>query len=223
VGPDDSAAALDESIRILDQLMASHPKDSRFRFELADTLSVTMPWRRSSSDEGSRPRLQRAVALGQELSTAFPGIPEYRALLANSLVKLAAIERADDDLQAANDSQTQALSLLLPLVEQFPAVPAYRFALTRSLGEQGSALREQGNLSDSRAVLETGIQRFESALEKGGQKNSFTDRALGNLYAKLAETLREAGDTTAADDAARKARELGERAWPHAPGFHRHP
>ncbi|HEY2894289.1 MAG TPA: hypothetical protein VGJ16_08755, partial [Pirellulales bacterium] len=51
----------------------------------------------------------------------------------------------------------------------------------------------------------------------------FYDRALGDLYQGLSETLRKAGDDTTADQVALKARELGDRHWPRPPSFNRRP
>jgi serine/threonine protein kinase len=215
--------SLDESIRILDQLVAGHPNNPQFRFELADTLSLTgWPPPATAPDEESRKRLERAVALGQELNAALPSVPEYRALLAGSHAKLASIERRSLELAAADEHYRQAVTLQTALAEQYPAAPIFRFSLGRPLREWGDLKRERGQLAESRQVFENGIKSFELARDSS-QENPFYDRALGDLYQGLSETLRKVGDDTAADQAVRKARELGEHHWPRGPGFSRRP
>lgn len=217
--PQDAQAASSEAIRILDELVAEFPRDPRFRFELADTLAVTMPAPPSSEpDVESHQRLQRAVQIGSELNNAFPGIPEYRSLLANSRVKLAALQIKRDEFDEADANFQQAIAMQHALVEQFSQVPAYRIALARSRNELARLQRDRGQLTESRATLDAALASVEAAAKHSEPDNPMNRRLASILYRNLADTLQAQDESSLAEEATTKARDLERRSWPHRPG-----
>ena len=72
-------AAMRRSIELFEILSKAHPDSAAFKYELADTLSRT----------GDQQRCIRALSICEEISKENPQVPEYRALKATTLIKLA--------------------------------------------------------------------------------------------------------------------------------------
>ena len=202
------------SIRLLEQLVEDFPIDPRFRYELADTLSLgPPPGTSAAADAETRGRLERAKALAVELHEAFGAVPEYRELVANTRGKLAAFQRVDDERSAAGENLRQALDLQTGLVEQFPLMPGYRLAWARTVGDQADLARQQGQLAESRESLEKALVEFEAWLKTADAEHAFLyRRVLAGLQRGLADTLRDAGESDLATHADERTAALEEPA-----------
>ena len=80
-------------------------------------------------------QLGRAVEIGSELTTHYPTVPQYKASLARSYLRLAETAQAADSPAKAEDNLTKAVGLQKSLAAEFPAVAAYRFFLAQSLDQ----------------------------------------------------------------------------------------
>ena len=158
--------------------------------------------------------LNQAIQYCRQLTTAFPGVPEYQALLATSYRNLARVRYAQKDLVAAQSQLEQAKERLTILAERYPGNAFHKFSLVLTLVDLAEVKRASGEftkdtrpLEESRVMLETAIARFVHDEEP--RDRSFQDRVASTLYLSLSNTLRSLGQVAAANEAAQKA-----PAWP---------
>ena len=220
--PADAAEAkqsLADAIGILERLAGNAPNDPRVQYALADTLSLTVPSFQETS-EVLQDRLQRAVAICRQLVSVYPSIPEYQALLASSLKRMAALQIEAGRLDEAEQSFRKAISYEQSLVERFASVSLYRVAYSQSLLGLADLERERNRLPASRQHLETAIRDLENYVSST-KDNFFHRRFLGALYNSLSATLTLSGEKELAAEARHKARAMGQFGPPPTPrGFH---
>jgi tetratricopeptide (TPR) repeat protein len=215
-----AAASFHAARGILEELVEEFPKEPRYRIELADALSLAGARLNSLTETEAEEYLQRAVDATVQLTSAFPSVPEYQALLAASYRNLARLHQRLGRLDQAEAELERAEERLASLATRYPAHRFYPLSLamtsldlaelkrTRSEKEQDPARMEA-----ARDVLERATARFPLGPDGG---DPFRRRIAERLYRSLAGTLRALGDESAADEAARNAQEF-------APGFFRNP
>ena len=130
-----NAKKADESLRaavkILEALVSQHGTVATFKFHLADTLCTPL---HSGADDLMR--FSKALGFCDDLIAEQPNVPEYRALRATALVRMAEYyfsfgrpNQAEQAVQVMRD----ALAIQRELAKQFSDVLLYQFSLVISL------------------------------------------------------------------------------------------
>lgn len=213
--PEEAATSFHAARTILEQLIATAPHEPRYLMELADTLSLASARLDSNAEVNAEAALNQAIAHCQQLTTAFPGVPEYQALLATSYRNLARTRFAKHDLLAAQSHLELARERLSALAERYPGNAFHTLNLVLTLVDLAEVKRVSGEfakdtrqLEESREILQAAIARFVHDEEP--REPSFQDRVSSTLYLSLSNTLRSLGQVAAANEAAQKARRMAE-------------
>ncbi len=138
--PQGAEQALQKTIAILESLLQSQSDSALVRYELADVLSVNISFRNEDEE-----RCARAIELCDQLIKEHPNTPQYLALKASVLTRMAALgnlfeNRGEKALQRIAD----AIEIQADLAKRFPEVPLYSIALVQyhlQLSETYFALR----------------------------------------------------------------------------------
>ena len=202
---DQANECLQHAIDILDRLVVDFPDMFRYKYELANTLLLADPTSEASPAR-YRERIKQAVAICEQLTAAYPNVPHYQALLADSLSELAAIERGAGQLDAAEQDYERAIACQRSLLEQFGTVASYRLAYVQSLHGLGGLKRQRGDLDQSRKLLETAIHNLEQNAEASSNNREY-QLFQGPLYFSLSQTLFDLGEEELAREASEKARQ----------------
>ena len=201
----------EKAIRILEQLVTDFPDSPHFRRELAITLAFT--GRHEASDvevpeaDTQIQRFQRAVTMAEELTAAFPKVPEYRATLAICCVALAHGHWNRGDLDEAQHWCQRSVALSRSLVEEFPAVERFRMAFFRSLQAAAEMHRLRNEPEIAKPLLEELIGMMTEQSE-GDPETQRASRILADVYTTLAEVLVQLDEAGLAEDALSKAKRL---------------
>ena len=118
--------SLEESIQYLDDLTRDFPSVPVYQFELADTLCLNVTRPPGERDAEYEERVRRAVSICKTLTAAYPTFAEYRALMATSLSRLAAIHRTGGNIDAARSTLLEALEIQRELTAEYDSVSSYR-------------------------------------------------------------------------------------------------
>src|SRR5207302_4182410 len=115
--------AYQESVAILEKLLAEFPSEPTYRAALADSyhqLGSLQKWR---LDEPSERTFRRSLALREKLAAEFPQVPDYQARLA---VTLQGLSGADSSMPDADEGLRRAVVIADRLATEFPSVSRYR-------------------------------------------------------------------------------------------------
>jgi tetratricopeptide (TPR) repeat protein len=221
---EEAAEPFEAARAILVGLVADYPREPQYRMELADTLSLASAWLPSIEDTEAEEYLNQAIELCRQLTSAFPSVPEYQALLATSYRNLARVQQARGDLKGAEQSLDRARERLEFLVTRSPAKEFHEAALilvSRDLAElkriRGADEKDEAALAQSRDLLTAAIDRFATKPDRS--KDPFRQAILGSLYDGLSKTLRLLGDEAGAESAKAEAGKLSD--VPFRPPFGR--
>jgi serine/threonine protein kinase len=118
--------SLEESIQYLDDLTRDFPNAPVYQFELADTLCLNVTRAPGERDAEYEERVRRAVSICKTLMAAYPTFAEYRALMATSLSRLAAIHRSGGEIDVARSTLLEALAIQRELTAEYDSVSSYR-------------------------------------------------------------------------------------------------
>ena len=123
--PREAEQSLNRAIGMMENLLQSHSESALYRYELADILSININFR--NEDEQ---RCGRALELCDQLLKEHPNTPQYLALKATILTKLAFLggpleNRGEKALQRVNE----AIEVQSDLAKRYPEVVVYSLAL----------------------------------------------------------------------------------------------
>jgi len=194
---------LQNAIDILNRLVVDSPDMFRYKYELAETLRLADP-NSEASPTHYRERIERAVAICEEITDAYPNVPHYQALLADSLTELAAIRCGAGQLGEAERDYERAIACLRSLLEQFGTITSYRLAYVQSLHGLADLKRQSGQAEQSRELLDTAIHNLEQFVESTGNNPKYQP-LYGPLYSSLSQTLLDLGEKELAREASDKA------------------
>lgn len=134
-------------------------------------------------------------------------VPAYAALRSRASARLGEVLQRQGEAQAAHRELDTAHTLLDDLVRRFPQVPSYHIQRAELMLTLGTALRDDGQLADSRIALETALDDLDVYLQ--AVPRSFVARnRQAQTYRSLAATLGRLGETTLAAEASAKANRL---------------
>lgn len=221
-GRQQAVDARQEAIRTLEKLIADAPNNPDYRYELAETYAMSYPLRRhGEKPEEAMEQLRRAVEIGTELVTRYPTVPEYKASLARSHMRIAEVLRPANLLDQAESNWGKAADLQRRLVAEFPAVQSYRFFLVRSLQHLSEVQNARRQPAKARTSLEEAIA-LSKQIQEASPDLSYLRMMLAFQYGSLSKVLNELGEKALAEEAAAKARQMGDRQNPpNFPPFRR--
>jgi tetratricopeptide (TPR) repeat protein/tRNA A-37 threonylcarbamoyl transferase component Bud32 len=220
-GPLEPFPQLDQAIELLRQLSRDFPRSPDYRFDLCETLA------RSAGPVGPSPgftrpqpkiaeRLTEAVTLSEELAAQYPGVPQYAAARAQYLDRLGIMHFNNRQFAPAETTGRHALAIQTQLVARYPDVLPYRLWLSLMECSLGRALREQGQLTEARAQVDSALQRLEELRNKDPRLGALRP-ILGMAYRELAQVQERAGEKEAAAESQRKAEAFGPQRPPSFP------
>jgi len=176
-------SSLEDSIRHLDSLVTDFPNIPMYQFELADTLCLKTARPRSERDADYENRVHRSVSICENLISAYPTHAEYRALMANSLSRLAAIHRAGGDIEQARTSWLQALELYRSLTSQYEDVSSYQVLFIHTLTSLADLEDTDGTVSAAVRFRKMAIEHLHQRLAVSD--NPFYRRWLERLQVRM--------------------------------------
>ena len=176
-------SSLGDSIRHLDSLVTDFPNIPLYQFELADTLCLKTARPRSERDADYENRVHRSVSICRNLISAYPTHAEYRALMANSLSRLAAIYRAGGDIEEARTSWLQALELYRALTSQYEDVSSYQVLFIHTLTSLADLEATDGTASAAVGFRKVAIDHLHRRLKVSD--NPFYRRWLERLQVQM--------------------------------------
>jgi tetratricopeptide (TPR) repeat protein len=150
--------------------------------------------------------LRKAVNLFRELVGRPSCEPDHAVFLACAHHALGTLQRQSDRLRNAVANYRSAVSVQSDLVSRYPENASYNIVLGWLEQPLANGLREQGDLNESRRLLENSRDILE--LELAADPDMFYLRGLVvQAYFSLADVLRELGEEEMADQASRQADE----------------
>jgi serine/threonine protein kinase len=193
--PEIARHTFEETVRLLEELVARSPYSPRSLFEFADTL--THASRAGLPLAETTQHLTRAVELSDQLATRFPHVSEYQLLLGVALARRAAAFETASDIKSATADLDRSIMVLQQLAHQFRDQGIIQIPLAQTRQQLGDLLRKSATdptassdkLQRSREQLDTAIADFESYLAQTTSQGEFNYRTRSGLYSSLAETL----------------------------------
>ena len=177
--------SLSIAIGIFEKLCFDHPESDAFKYELADTLGISM-----TAKPSDLPRLLRSMKLSDELIAASPQVAEYRSLQGQTLNRLAALQFASGRKDRGEESLRRAIEVIRKLADQYPDVLAYQYNLVQSLQQIAEMHLAMKRPDLAREDLSTAIERLKNFR---GQSRPWT------AVEPLIERLRERQQAIATD------------------------
>jgi len=173
--------AVQEAVKILELLHSQHPETALLQFELADVLGTL-----SGLRPGDLPQLQRSVALSRQLSERYPGVPEYRSLLAATLARVAGVSAGQGQFTRAESDLQEAVEILQSLAEQYAEAVTWHVALGRTRQQLAGMYLRNNRPQQARAVLQDAIAELERVVN-GAKLNGRQRPALLAMLKRLRE------------------------------------
>ena len=173
--------AVQEAVKILELLHSQHPEKALLQFELADVLGTL-----SGLRPGDLPQLQRSLALSRQLSERYPGVPEYRSLLAATLARVVGVNAGQGQFTRAESDLQEAIEILHGLAEQYPEAVTWHVALGRTRQQLAGMYLRNNRPQQARAVLQDAITELERIVG-GARLNGRQRPALLAMLKRLRE------------------------------------
>jgi tetratricopeptide (TPR) repeat protein len=148
--------------------------------------------------------LLKAVDILKELVDQPPCEPDHAAFLAHVYHAVGTLQRHSDRLDDAVANYRNAVSIQSDLVSRFPENTSYNVVLGWLEQPLADALRKQGELNESRRLLEDSCDILEKQLEANANM-VYLHGLLAEAYSGLAEVYRELDEEEMADRASRQA------------------
>ncbi len=200
----EASEALQIAIGILERLCSDYPEDPRTRYRLAETLSYAGQ-SSGTLDTDYRERVERAVAVCEQLVASYPRVPHYQSLLGNALTGLASYNCETENLAMAESCFQRAIVHHRDLCRQFGSVTTYTLAYVESLHGLAEVKCRRGEFDESRDLLESAIKEIEG---RGGSERArqLCQLCRRPLYSSLSKTLGQMGEPELAREAMQKTR-----------------
>jgi tetratricopeptide (TPR) repeat protein len=146
-----------EAVSILESLTHDFPTAGQFRYELALTYAIRLPWPHAQPKPEDRAALLRkATAVGEALVRDFPTVATYSGSLTSHYMSLAGLLRRMENTTEAENCYRRAAELLRKatavgeaLVQEFPTVDSHSISLAAHYRNLGWLLRQTGNTTDT--------------------------------------------------------------------------
>ncbi len=157
----------------IDHLTALGEIDSHsptYRFELADMLCLPLAKATPQTlDEETTSRLERSIALSEQLLSESPTIPEYQALLGLALRQLASLQQLARQVEPAEAGYRRAIEIQRPLAARYPSTSIYQVAYVKSLAGLSDLHKGRGQLAEAKSDLDQAIAVLHNFLTQHGE------------------------------------------------------
>lgn len=173
VGLNDIALAdlsFQKAVSLLEALLEQSPESTPYKYELADTLGTLVAFRPVDEE-----RCVRGLDICNEILVEHPSVPEYQALKASLLSRLARFgwpvternEKAIGRLQ-------EAIVLQRSLVDRYPGVPIYSVSLVQSLFQISEIYLSMKRPEKARQATAEAVQTLDRLRQFGASQKGFT-------------------------------------------------
>lgn len=171
----------------LEELTGDFPDTPQYQYALADALCLQLPGPRGVAPV-REDQARRAVDIATRLSSTYPWMSNYKSLLATAHARTGLAQNNAGRLGEAEKSYRSAVEEFKALTEQADSTEAYEMGYANALRGLGDLLRERGNLTESRDVLQRAIALIES---HGHSRQPAYRGMLGRLEKSLSDTRSE--------------------------------
>lgn len=205
--PNEAQAALDTSIRLLEELVGEFPNEPECRFTLVEAYLLPYRFPRSTPREEAIQETERAIEMASELTRRFPQVPKHHTLLAQALGVAARVQAENGDHAQSDDYLQRAIALQRTAIAQNPSETRYQFELVGLLDTRLRLLSHQIEPPALQSAASELIDLLENGAENVRKFPPFL-MTRATAYAHLATALRAQGKSEEAQSASRKAGEL---------------
>ena len=199
------------ALRILEELARDFPDNPRYQSALAHAYMIASHSALSDPDQDTvaeqQSRLERAVAMAEQLAAQYPDINEYKDLLSRCYSTLADLLIDLDQWDEAEPYCRRALALMNEVRGTNPSSTFYQIGYLRVRSILAGVLWLQGHAEEAHDLLEEVVQS-PSTMPTELANSSITRRFLAEAYLQLAEVSKTLGDPTGSAKATRKAETL---------------
>lgn len=198
------------AIEMLESICQDFPGNADYRLDLCETYAKVdaRAGMRSQEDRAAiRLRLEKALAIADELASQHPYEPDYMVAQVRIHHELGILGRygngeqiaptTSETLQNAESHYRQAWLIQKRLAEDYPDVVYHRVWLTMIQHSLATVLIPQKKLDEARRLLEDSIADLE-VMEGDDTQAMFARGILNRNYVAYAEVLRAQGDDAAA-------------------------
>ncbi len=198
----------DEATRVLEQLFAKSPDNPECRHALARLYAITSGSPFADPSDISVQSLQRAADLMEEVVASHPDVSDYRGTLGllYGAIAQAMLNRNENDA-AAEENLNRSIALLTRLNSDSPQQTRYRGLLAQFLYTLAILQSRRGQPQAAKESLER-ILALIGTPTSSDSAHPVGTMLLAHAYTGLADVLTQIGETTKAQEAAKKAREL---------------
>lgn len=203
--PDKASAAYQRAAGMLIRLSEQYPGESRYRFELVQTLLLEDPSSGNAEQlREAEERVARALFMAQKLATAEPASSDLAALRSRCHARLAVVQQQRGNVKDAEANFREALAIQETLALKSPRDSSVTHDLVSTRLALADCLLAKGQPAEARAVLDESIKHLRSQA-KDEWRFRWRGGLLASHYLKLATALARLGLTDLAAEAARNA------------------
>jgi len=182
--PSEAKRLLQALVGSLEELTDDFPDVPQYQYALADALCLQLPGPRGVAPV-SEDQARRTVEIAARLSSTYPWKPNYKALLATAHAGMGSAQDEVGRLGEAEKSYRAAVEEFRALTGRSDSTEAYGMAYAKALHGLGDVLRKQGNLTESRDILQRAVALIES---HGRSRQPAYRGLLGRLEQSLSDT-----------------------------------
>jgi tetratricopeptide (TPR) repeat protein len=169
-----------KAVALLEKLLEQHPESTAFKYELADTLGSMVAFRPVDEE-----RSTRGLDICNAILEEHPAVPEYQALKASLLSRLARFGwPMNDRNEKAVVRLQEAATIQRSLVERYPSVPIYSVSLVQTLFQISEVYLSMKRPEKARQAIAEAMQTLERLRQLGASQAGF---------AAILDRLRERG------------------------------
>ncbi|MBM3966086.1 MAG: hypothetical protein FJ308_13635, partial [Planctomycetes bacterium] len=173
VGLNDIAVAdlsFQKAVSLLEALLEQSPESTPYKYELADTLGTLVAFRPIDEE-----RCVRGLDICNEILVEHPSIPEYQALKASLLSRLARFgwPQTERNEKAIGRLQ-EAIVLQRSLVDRYPGVPIYSVSLVQTLFQISEVYLSMKRPEKARQATAEALRTLDRLRQFGASQTGFT-------------------------------------------------
>ena len=172
IGLNDIAAAdqsFQKAVALLEVLLEQHPESTAFKYELADTLGSMVAFRPVDEE-----RSTRGLDICNSILEEHPAVPEYQALKASLLSRLARFGwPMNDRNEKAVVRLQEAATIQRSLVERYPSVPIYSVSLVQTLFQISEVYLSMKRPEKARQAIAEALQTLDQLRQLGTSQAGF--------------------------------------------------
>jgi serine/threonine protein kinase/tetratricopeptide (TPR) repeat protein len=197
----------EHAIEILEGLVKAFPGIPDYPYDLSEAyarIHIPRPPIPPETQQAIVDRLSKSLVLLERLVSRDPDVPDFLAAEARIYHKLGSFQWKMERWAEAELSFRKAIAIQGPLVDQFPDEPYYGLWMATFRIALADALIRQNQPGAARSELEGTISALLLQLQQRPEAAPLHD-LLASAYSRLEIAMRQLGEKSLADEAARKA------------------